>query len=92
MQAARGGGGAKREALASPQARCRARFAQPPYALSFMPPALPARRQRFNKIMDKAKAWFDSPERWFDSPERKALAPQRDKAQKITRQFIVEGK
>jgi hypothetical protein len=34
MQAARGGGGAKREALASPQARCRARFAQPPYALS----------------------------------------------------------
>jgi hypothetical protein len=34
MQAARGGGGAKRDALASPQARCRARFAQPPYALS----------------------------------------------------------
>jgi uncharacterized protein (DUF1330 family) len=35
--------------------------------------------------MDKAKAWFDS-------AERKALAPQRDKAQKITRQFLVEGK
>jgi uncharacterized protein (DUF1330 family) len=35
--------------------------------------------------LDKAKAWFDS-------AERKALAPQRDKAQKITRQFLVEGK
>jgi uncharacterized protein (DUF1330 family) len=29
---------------------------------------------------------------WFNSPERKALAPQRDKAQKITRQYLVEGK
>jgi uncharacterized protein (DUF1330 family) len=27
---------------------------------------------------------------WINSPERKALAPQREKAQKITRQFIVE--
>jgi uncharacterized protein (DUF1330 family) len=35
--------------------------------------------------MDKAKAWFNS-------AERKALAPQRDKAQKITRQYLVEGK
>jgi uncharacterized protein (DUF1330 family) len=29
---------------------------------------------------------------WFNSPERKALASQRDKAQKITRQYLVEGK
>ena len=35
--------------------------------------------------MDKAQAWINS-------PERKALAPQRDKAQKVTRQYIVEGK
>jgi uncharacterized protein (DUF1330 family) len=35
--------------------------------------------------MEKAKAWFNS-------PERKALASQRDKAQKITRQYLVEGK
>jgi uncharacterized protein (DUF1330 family) len=35
--------------------------------------------------MEKAQAWYNS-------PERKALQPQRDKAQKITRQFIVEGK
>ena len=35
--------------------------------------------------MEKAQAWYNS-------PERKALAAQRDKAQKITRQFIVEGK
>jgi uncharacterized protein (DUF1330 family) len=27
---------------------------------------------------------------WFNSAERKALTPQREKAQKITRQFIVE--
>jgi hypothetical protein len=33
MQAARGGGGAKREALACPQARCRARFARLSFAL-----------------------------------------------------------
>lgn len=31
-------------------------------------------------------------EAWINSPERKALAQQRDKAQKITRQYIVEGK
>jgi uncharacterized protein (DUF1330 family) len=35
--------------------------------------------------MEKAQAWFKS-------PERQALAQQRDKAQKITRQFLVEGK
>ena len=35
--------------------------------------------------MDKAQAWINS-------PERKALQPPRDKAQKITRQYIVEGK
>jgi uncharacterized protein (DUF1330 family) len=35
--------------------------------------------------LEKAQAWIGS-------PERKALTPQRDKAQKITRQFIVEGK
>jgi len=35
--------------------------------------------------MEKAQAWIDS-------PARKALAPQREKAQNITRQFIVEGK
>jgi uncharacterized protein (DUF1330 family) len=35
--------------------------------------------------LEKAQAWFNS-------AERKALAPQRDKAQKITRQYIVEGK
>jgi uncharacterized protein (DUF1330 family) len=35
--------------------------------------------------MDKARTWFNS-------AERKALAPQRDKAQKITRQYLVEGK
>ena len=35
--------------------------------------------------MEKAQAWFKS-------PERQALAAQRDKAQKVTRQFIVEGK
>jgi len=35
--------------------------------------------------MEKAQAWYNS-------PERKALQPPRDKAQKITRQFIVEGK
>jgi uncharacterized protein (DUF1330 family) len=29
---------------------------------------------------------------WINSPERKALAPQREKAQKVTRQYIVEGK
>ena len=28
---------------------------------------------------------------WLDSPERKALAPQRDKAIKFSRQYIVEG-
>ena len=35
--------------------------------------------------LDKAQAWINS-------PERKALTPQRDKAQKITRQYIIEGK
>jgi len=35
--------------------------------------------------LDKAQAWINS-------PERKALAPQRDKAQKITRQYIIESK
>jgi uncharacterized protein (DUF1330 family) len=30
-------------------------------------------------------------EAWINSADRKALAPQRDKAQKITRQFIVEA-
>ena len=30
-------------------------------------------------------------EAWLNSAERRALAPQRDKAQKITRQFIVEA-
>jgi uncharacterized protein (DUF1330 family) len=35
--------------------------------------------------MEKAKTWFNS-------AERKALAPQREKAQKITRQYLVEGK
>jgi len=35
--------------------------------------------------LDKAQAWINS-------SERKALAPQRDKAQKITRQYIIEGK
>jgi uncharacterized protein (DUF1330 family) len=35
--------------------------------------------------MEKAQAWINS-------PERKALAPQREKAQKVTRQYIVEGK
>jgi uncharacterized protein (DUF1330 family) len=29
---------------------------------------------------------------WLDSPERKAMAPQRDKAIKFSRQYIVEGK
>ena len=28
---------------------------------------------------------------WLDSPERKAVAPQRDKAIKFSRQYIVEG-
>jgi uncharacterized protein (DUF1330 family) len=27
---------------------------------------------------------------WMDSPARKELAPQRDKVQRITRQFIIE--
>jgi len=27
---------------------------------------------------------------WFNSAERKALTPEREKAQKITRQFIIE--
>jgi uncharacterized protein (DUF1330 family) len=31
-------------------------------------------------------------EAWVNSPERKALAPQRDKAVKFVRQYIVEGK
>jgi uncharacterized protein (DUF1330 family) len=35
--------------------------------------------------MEKARAWFNS-------AERKALAPQPDKAQKITRQYLVEEK
>jgi uncharacterized protein (DUF1330 family) len=35
--------------------------------------------------MEKAQAWIKS-------PERQALGPQRDKAQKVTRQYIVEGK
>jgi hypothetical protein len=35
--------------------------------------------------LDKAKAWIDS-------PERKVLAPQREKAVKFVRQYIVEGK
>ena len=35
--------------------------------------------------LDKVKAWIDA-------PERKALAPQREKAQRITRQFIIERK
>ena len=35
--------------------------------------------------MEKAQAWINS-------PERKALAPQREKAQKVTRQYIVDGK
>jgi uncharacterized protein (DUF1330 family) len=30
-------------------------------------------------------------EAWINSPERKALAPQREKAVKFTRQYIVEG-
>lgn len=34
--------------------------------------------------LEKAQAWYNS-------AERKALAPQRDKAFKILRQFIVEG-
>jgi len=34
---------------------------------------------------------LEKAEAWLNSAERKALAPQRDKAQKITRQFIVEG-
>jgi uncharacterized protein (DUF1330 family) len=29
---------------------------------------------------------------WIDSPERKALGPRRDKAIKLVRQYIVEGK
>jgi uncharacterized protein (DUF1330 family) len=35
--------------------------------------------------LEKAQAWIAS-------PERKAMAPQRDKALKFTRQYIVEGK
>ena len=38
---------------------------------------------------------FDSVEKaqaWVKSPERAALAPEREKAVKITRQFIVEGR
>jgi hypothetical protein len=35
--------------------------------------------------LDKAQAWINS-------PERKALAPQREKAVKFVRQYIVEGK
>jgi uncharacterized protein (DUF1330 family) len=35
---------------------------------------------------------LEKAEAWIDSPDRKALGSQRDKAQKITRQFIVEGK
>ena len=35
--------------------------------------------------LDKAQAWIAS-------PERKALAPQREKAVKFVRQYIVEGK
>ena len=31
-------------------------------------------------------------EAWINSPERKALAPQREKAVKFIRQYIVEGK
>jgi uncharacterized protein (DUF1330 family) len=34
---------------------------------------------------------LEKAEAWLKSAERQALAPQRDKAQKITRQFIVEG-
>ena len=38
---------------------------------------------------------FESVEKaqaWLNSPERKALAPQRDKAIKFIRQFIIEAK
>ena len=35
--------------------------------------------------LDKAQAWINS-------PERKGLAPQREKAVKFIRQYIVEGK
>jgi uncharacterized protein (DUF1330 family) len=35
--------------------------------------------------LDKAQAWIAS-------PERKALAPQREKAVKFVRQYIVAGK
>ena len=35
--------------------------------------------------LDKAQAWINS-------PERKALAPQREKAVKFVRQYVVEGK
>jgi uncharacterized protein (DUF1330 family) len=34
----------------------------------------------------------DKVQAWLNSPERKALAPQRDKAIKFSRQYIVEGK
>jgi uncharacterized protein (DUF1330 family) len=35
--------------------------------------------------LDKAQAWINS-------PERKGLVPQREKAVKFIRQYIVEGK
>ena len=35
---------------------------------------------------------LDHAQAWIKSPEREALAAQRNKAVKITRQFIVEGK
>jgi uncharacterized protein (DUF1330 family) len=35
---------------------------------------------------------MENAQAWINSPERKALAPQREKAQKVTRQYIVEGK
>src|SRR5262249_47433733 len=35
---------------------------------------------------------LDKAEAWINSPERKAMAPQREKAVKFIRQYIVEGK
>ena len=35
---------------------------------------------------------MDQAQAWMKSPAREALAAQRNKAIKITRQFIVEGK
>jgi len=40
-----------------------------------------------------ASEWdsLEKAQAWYNSPERKALTPQREKAQKIVRQFLVEG-